>query len=144
MPVLQRRKSCGKISEEVRNTIFKNLEQYLKTLNFSCKGQTFILAGSHYGDKHSGKLWSCVKCLDNKGFLMGNTKWEEYSKAHRGKKCSLFMSSQLQTKLTWGRAALERPNAVKPYGCPGGHSFQDSSNRVTVSKNKRPITESSG
>ena len=44
------------------------------------------------------------------------------------------MSSQLQTKQTWGRATLEKSNAARPYGCPIGHSFQDSIERAAASQ----------
>lgn len=72
--------------------------------------------------------------------MKGNTKREEYDKAHRGKKCSLFLTSQLHTKLTWGRAVLEKPNAARPYGCPDGHSFQDSVARASATQKVYDMT----
>lgn len=50
------------------------------------------------------------------------------------------MSSQLQTKLTWGRASLEKSKAARPYGCPYGHSFQDSIDRAKATQKSYEMT----
>ena len=107
----------------------------------SLKGQTLIISDGGQVQNHSGKLWSCVKCADKNGSLLGYAKREDFEKKHKGKECALFMHNALSqpSMKGWGKN-LDKKSLPGPYGRPQNHVWVGKNSTQNEVKKPAPVT----